>query len=243
MDLTFEHGNAQQPKGHALAYFRSSSDYSAILATYLIVPPVRLDLTKYIPPMFAEKMPEAEAANLSTFAIPPIPEEIDSFEHLVEMAQARDDDLVFAGTVDASRPDSLLLAANEAARRYAQLYAERSQVAAPKQELLVQDVLYSLMGERELLGEIAKLTGKLRYAVEGGDHDSAQDTAQEMRAIARHLHEKYRIEELLEAAQIPGNKGGQLAALYVDRCYRLSSEDYTETARIEAEIKALQNTP
>jgi hypothetical protein len=57
------------------------------------------------------------------------------------------------------------------------------------------------------------------------------------------LPEKYRIEDLLEAARTPGDKGGKLAALYVDRCYRLSSEEYAETARIEAEIRALQGAP
>ncbi len=242
MELIFELGNNLQPKGHALAYFRSSSDAN-ILATYLIVPPIRLDLTKYIPPMFAGKIPDVDAADLSSVAIPPIAEAIGSYQELQELAEMRDDDLIYAGTVDASRPDSILLAANEAARLYAEMYAKRPQaIKAAEEELRVQDVLYSLMGERDKLGEMAKLVGKLRYALDGEDTNLVEETIREMRLLGHLLPEKYKIDELIEVCKTPGEKGGRLATLYIDRCYRLSNEEDAELAKIEAEIKELQST-
>lgn len=242
MELVFEIGDSLRPRGHALAYFRSSSN-STILATYLIVPPIRLDLTKYLPPMFAGKVPDADAANLTSVAIPPIPEVVESYEELQQMAEARDDDLIYLGTIDVSRPDNMLLAANEAARLYAKMYAERPRPVEVEEELRVQDVLYSLMGERDKLGEIAKLTGKLRYAVDGNDATLIQETIHEIRVLGRLLPEKYRIDELIQVCKTPGEKGRKLATLYIDRCYRLCNEEYAELTKIEAEIKRLKSTP
>ncbi|MBI2955465.1 MAG: hypothetical protein HYY30_14215 [Chloroflexi bacterium] len=241
MGLVFEIGSQTLPKGHALVYFRSASAYTTILATYVVVPPIRLDLSKYIPPMFAAKATDPDTANLPFVAIPPIPEPVDSYEWLRDLTEMRDDDLVFAGTADTSRPDTVMLAVNQAAREYGQLYTQRSQPTKAQDELSVQDVLFSLMSEPDRLGEIAKLTGKLRYAMGGNDTGLIRETVREMRALGQLLPEKYKIDELIEAAQIPGEKGTRLAALYIDRCYRLSNEEYSELARVEAEIKVLKS--
>ena len=50
MEITFDRGNAQQPKGHALAYFRVSTEPDKVYAAYVIILPVKADFAKYVPP-------------------------------------------------------------------------------------------------------------------------------------------------------------------------------------------------
>ena len=56
MDLTFERGDPSRPCGHALLYFTTGSP-ERVLATYLVIPPIALNLAKYMPPMFAANLP------------------------------------------------------------------------------------------------------------------------------------------------------------------------------------------
>ena len=60
MELTFERGDASRPAGHALLYFTTGMP-ERVLATYLVVPPVELNLAKYMPPMFAASLPTGAA--------------------------------------------------------------------------------------------------------------------------------------------------------------------------------------
>lgn len=250
MDFTFERGSSDKPRGHALLYFRGADNEATILATYLIVPPVPLNLARYMPPMFAANIPASEAQAISAVPLPPVPEEVESYAYLQQLAEARDDDLLYGGTLDVSDMQRALLTTSEAAQRYLLLYqdfARRLPEVEPEPEqplaLDVNDVLYGLMSENQRLGELAKLTGKLRYAIEGQDGPLIGETVAEMRAIARHLPEKYKVEELIEGAQLPGERGQRLSQLYIDRCYRLFEEDYDSLQAIDAEINKLKSQP
>ncbi len=106
-------------------------------------------------------------------------------------------------------------------------------------ELGVKEVIYSLMGEKDRLSELSKLTGKLRYAVEGNDRAFADETVQEMEILARFLPEKYRLKDLIRVAQISGERGSKLADLYLNRCYRISNEEYGEIEQIDRAIQQL----
>ena len=95
------------------------------------------------------------------------------------------------------------------------------------------------MSDQDKLGELSKLTGSLRYAVEGNDHTMAHDIRHQMEILGKHLGEKFKIRELIEAAETPGVVASKLSALYTERCYKLCAEDYLEVARLEAEIDRL----
>ena len=41
MDLTFEKGDAQRPRGHAVVYFRVDTEPDKVYASYMVVLPVR----------------------------------------------------------------------------------------------------------------------------------------------------------------------------------------------------------
>ncbi len=53
MDLIFDQGNQAQPRGHAILYYRSGNE---ILATYMVILPLKVDFAKYIPPVLASQV-------------------------------------------------------------------------------------------------------------------------------------------------------------------------------------------
>lgn len=243
--MDFRRGNPAEPRGHALAIFESSD--GRVLATYLVVAPILIDLAKYMPPMFAGQMPSRAAQEASAMPLPPIPEEIGGgLAELERLAELRGDDLVHCGSVDASQVDRLLMAAAEAGQRYVQLYKtwlERVPAAvAPAGDapaLDVDEVMLSLMGDHDRVARLAKLVGQMRFAIEVRDTGLGDEAAAEMERIGQYLGGKYRVTELVAAARRPDEVGAQLAQLHVDRCYKLAAEEYLALAPIEAEIRKL----
>lgn len=246
MEPTFERGDRSAPKGHALLYFRALHDPDAVWATYLVVPPIMMDLAKYVPPLFASQVPLQTSVGPTAYPLPPIPEQVAGLSWLREVARARDDDLLDGGTLDPGDVQRLMLATIEAAQSYGTLYAEwAARAPEPAEEALpdevdVDDLLYSVMSDSERVGKLAKLLGTLRYAVEGADRQAIEDTAREMEKVGRHLEARYRVEALLRAARQPGEVGWRLAQLYIERAYKLAAEDYAALEAIEQQIGQLE---
>lgn len=252
MQLRFELGDPQTPRGHAIVYARGSGSAGALMATYCVVLPVSFSIGKYLPPMFAAQMPmEAlnEATTMSVVPIPPMLEDAPSFEALRQMAERRDDDLCDMGVVLVTDANQRMTFAAEAAAAYGQLYAAylqswpdvtsaRAQV--PLDDLNVEDVLAEVLSDRDRLAELARGVGMLRYATEGNDRQLLAQTEQSMRRMAAGLAEKYRADQLIEAAMQPDERGAQLAQLYLQRAYKLVDEDYAAIPPLEREIRELQ---
>ena len=178
MDLVFERGDPTSPKGHALLYFREAGGEGKLYATYVVVLPISIDLVKYMPPFLANQVPEINAQELSAFAFPPMPEEVGGHSHLETLVNARGDDMLYGGDVSTSQVQDMLVQVNDLVQEYAQRYQAYIQGAVPtdvpqEPEFIggpgVNEVLFELMGERDRLAELAKLTGQLRFAVDGND--------------------------------------------------------------------------
>ena len=248
MDLEFERGDRDNPIGHALLYFKAYEDDSEIYATYLVVPPVNIDLAKYMPPMFASKVSMSEMENVSSIPLPPVPEKVEGRGYLNALAESRNDDLINGGTIDASDVEVMLRSTSEAAQTYLEMYNRRPSIPVPidgeeregVQAEEVEEVLYNIMTDKAKLGELAKLTGSLRYAVEGNDLTMAKEVRHEMEVLSKYLSDKFKINELIETAQMPGLAASKLSELYTERCYKLCDEDYLAVAEIEAEIERLK---
>jgi hypothetical protein len=250
MSLTFERGNPDQPRGHAVLYYRASDQ---ILATYVIVLPLAVDFAKYVPPIMASQVKASGLEEFSAFAIPPIPEEVQNYEQLEELASRRGDDMVYDGEVTA---DDFLEAAqrvNDAVQEYARLYQQAAeQVGGPlpldvsagvySSELSVDEVMFSLMSDKDRLGEMGKLVGKLQFALEGADTRLASETEQEMRALGRYLPENYQVDRIIQTASQPGENGPQLLQLYLERCYKLADEDYLGLQKVDETIRETQES-
>ena len=253
MQLAFQRGDPKQPRGHAVVYFRASSDPGTILASYVVVPPISMDFSKFIPPMFAAQLPGILPSGPQVFPLPPIPEKVESLAWVEALAESREDDLVDCGAVDPMDIQRLLTLMTEVASEYGQLYESRTplEVASPPlpsdagqvSSVDVDELFMSLMSDSEKVNRIAKMTGTVRSAVEGKDTALLTETVQEMERVGRHLAFRYRVADLIAAASDPKPESGRLAELLLQRCYKLAAEEYDALKALDAEIEALKKEP
>jgi hypothetical protein len=107
----------------------------------------------------------------------------------------------------------------------------------------VNDVLYGLMNTQDKLTELSKLIGMLRFASDGKDLYQIAETQDEIAMLAMQLPESYHIRQLMEIIKDPTKHGSGLAELYMDRCYKLLTEDYLLVEEIENKIRDIQSKP
>ena len=122
-----------------------------------------------------------------------------------------------------------------------ELETEPEPEAVSDESLNVNEVLFSFMSENDKLGELSKLLGKLRFAVDGSDQDAADEVTSEITVLSRHLPENFRVNDLLEAAKDNSDKSSQLAKLYIDRCFRLSAGEDAEADELAIQIQLLRD--
>ena len=247
MDFTFERGSADNPRGHALIYFQNSRDAGELLATYLVVLPIQVDVSKYVPPFLMNQLGDVGAKELSAFAFPPAPEPVSGMDYIQKLAETREDDVIFGGTISTMDITSLLGSVNDAIGWYADLCSDHIQqpVAEIADEsdddsLSVNDVLYGLMSDQDKLSELTRLVGRLRDAVGSGDVGLAAETRAEIMALGRHLPESHQVSRLAEAASSGGENASQLASLYLQRCFHLMSEEYVKLGQVEDDIRGIE---
>jgi hypothetical protein len=237
-----------------LLFFRDADEPDTVWATYLVVTPIQMDLGKYVPAAFAPQL--AGQLNLTgpaAYPLPPMPEKVEAgLAWLERLAVVRHDDVLDGGTLRVGEPWQALHPVTDIATQYAEQctaffntateeqVVHHSEPAAPALTTDVDDLLLQVMPDREKVGRLARLTGTLRYAVEGGDQRQVDETVTEMSRVARHLGDKYRLSELIQAAQSADQRAGQLAQLYVERCYKLADEDYAALADLDRRIADLQ---
>jgi hypothetical protein len=238
-----------------VVYFRATTDQHVILASYVVVPPISMDFAKFIPPMFAAQLPGIMPSGPQVFPLPPIPEKVESIAWVEALAASREDDLVYCGAVDPMDMQRLLTVMSDVAGEYGKLYESRAPVEASappstsgdapgsSASMDVDELFMSVMNDAEKVNRIAKMTGTVRYAIEGNDQALLTETIQEMERIGRHLPFRYKIPELVEAARGPDPKNGRLAELLLQRCYKLAAEEYDALRALDAEIDALQKEP
>ena len=268
MNLSFDRGDPQRPKGHALLYFRVSTEPDKVYATYAVVLPIQADLSKYVPPFLASHLGSAPLSEFSAFAMPPVPEPVDSYQKVEHLSRLRDDDLVYADSMFSFDLPRMMEAVTEAVQEYSRICgqfldtavagdapetrvvegsiagsaSEAGDDAAAEEDtsLQVNEVLFSLMSEGDKLTELARLLGKLRFAQEGRDSGMASEASAEITSLGRHLPEDFRMAGLLAAAQDNSQRGSRLAQLYLDRCFRLSAGDAGSAQDLETEIRMLE---
>jgi hypothetical protein len=239
MNLIFERGTRESPSGHALVYFRTGD--TSVFASYILVPPISFDPTDFTPPALA---PLLQGLDLSSMTLatpmPPIPQEVPNQEYLQALAERRNDDLVFAGNIVVSSVAMLMPEIAEAASQYGELYKSSvlpdANVPAPAPAMVSR---FAGMTEGEKINQLTSLTGQLRDAASAGRPDT--DIVDGMRELIDGLPAKYRVSQLIKAAQIPGERGQRLAGLYLERCYKLLHEEYLDLERIDREIEALED--
>ncbi len=261
MDLQFDRGDHDSPSGHALLYFRVDTEPDKVYASYIVTLPIKADLTKYVPPFLASHLGALPLNDLSSFAMPPVPEPVADYETLERLSRQRGDDLVYGGNMFSFDLPRMMEAVSDAVSSYGDLYVAAGKSAAPAGDLAalpedphaleepaepldasfnVNDVLFSFMSESDKLSELSRLLGQLRFAVEGADRTAADEAGEDIRALARHLPDEFQVSNLLAVAQDTSERSSELAKLYLDRCFRLSAGDTGQAAELEAQIRRLQ---
>ena len=253
MDFSFERGTAESPRGHALLYFHNSQDADEILATYLVILPIQVDVSKYVPPFLMNQLGDAGPSELSAFAFPPAPETVSGVESLHRLAEARLDDVIYGGSITPNDLSSLLGSVNDAIGWYSELCSEHSERAVPElpdgedededEDLLnVNDILYDLMSDQDKLGELTQLVGRMRDAVSAGDFALADEIRADIMTLGRHLPESHEIPRLAAAAASMDENAGRLANLYLQRCFHLMAEEYAMLGKVESEIRGIEES-
>ena len=278
MDLTFDKGDSQNPRGHALLYFRVDTEPDKVYATYVVTLPVKSDLTKYVPPFLASHLGNMPLNDLSSFAMPPVPEALSSLAELERLSHLRGDDLVYGGSMFSFDLARMMETATEAVQVYSSLCSDaltmnstpsegaataigeelKETLGAPMiselesevepgsdsetdEYLNVNEVLFSFMSESDKLGELSKLLGRLRFAVDGSDQTAADEVSSEIIVLSRYLPENFRVNDLLDVAKDNSATSSQLAKLYIDRCFRLSAGENAEADELAIQIQLLRD--
>ena len=249
MEFTFERGSPDSPKGHALIYFRNSQDADEVLVTYLVIMPIQVDVSKYVPPFLMNQVGEMSPKELSQFAFPPVPEPVDGLDYVEALAEMREDDIIFGGQASPSDVGQILGLVNDVVTWYVDQYTEKAEARVPTPEepsdgedgLSVNDVLYGLMSDQDKLNELTRLVGRLRDAVRSGDVALSSETHTEIVTLGRHLPESHQVRRLAETAASGGETAARLTNLYLQRCFHLLSEEYVKLGQVEDEIRSLES--
>ena len=259
MTLEYHIGNAADPKGHALIYFRDGSNPDKVGASYVVILPVSVDISKYVPPFLAGQVEQLGSGDMSSFAFPPAPEPVESEAWLRNTAEKRGDDLLFGGVANLTDVTSLMEVVAGISAEYATEYDEKSRIVGSETEQVetgsstgteaigsaasvdadVNYVMYSMMGEPDLLTELTTLMGRFQYESSGGDSVGARESESKIRSIAKHVPDNRRIDLLIEAATEGGENSAKKAQLYLERAFAMYREDYTRVHTIEQEIQSL----
>ncbi len=239
MNLIFDAGEREAPKGHALAYFRDRADPARHLVTYLVILPVAIDPSRYVPQALAGRA-SRELTTVNATALPPIPEPVEDLDRLRAIAQHRGDDVLDGGTVDTDEVERLIYLVHEMTQAYEQLYRAAADQWAVESvtEPDAETVQLLLMSELDRLEELARLTGQLRYAVEGQDTRLVQETATAVERIVGLLPESYNLRGYTALVQAAGEHSRRLAALLLERSFKLCNEEYEALAALDEQIDA-----
>ena len=237
MNLIFDAGERETPKGHALVYFRDRADPERHLVTYLVILPVAIDPSRYVPQALAGRA-SRELTTVNATALPPIPEPVENLDQLRSIAQHRDDDVLDGGTIDTDEVERLIYMVHEMTQAYEQLYraAADQWTVEPATEPDTETVQLLLMSELDRLEELARLTGQLRYAVEGPDTRLVEETATAVERIVGLLPESYNLRDYTALVQASGEHSRRLAALLLDRSFKLCNEEYEALAALDEQI-------
>ena len=249
MSLDFTYGKPVLPRGHALVYFSDVQEQN-YYASYIVLLPVTVDVAKYVPPFLMNQVGELGPGDMSAFAFPPAPEEVESLEELKNLSEKREDDLIFAGTCDPMDVTNSMMKVNEIVQEYLEIYEDAYgtnilESRGDSENSIsghVNDVLYSLMSEPDRLGELTKLVGRLRYAVESKEEGLAVETESDIEALSTYLPSSYQVDSLLQWAVSPEKNSASLADLYLKRCFHLAREEYVELGKVEADIAELRGS-
>ena len=248
MEVVFDKGDSKKPKGHALIYFEGLGNPGSVWVAYIVILPIKVDVSKYVPPFLMNQVGgEFAGEQLSSFAFPPAPEQVGSYKEVEDLALIRDDDILFGGIINPTDVSSAMSLVNQAVEKYSGMYVEADNIAdhenahSTEEGIGVSEVLYGLMSDNDKLGELTNLTGRLRFSVDGSDDSLINDAEDDIKLLAGYLPDSLNIPRLVQTVKSKDGKFEELADLYLQRCYHLVQEEYAKLSQVEDLIKGLEH--
>jgi hypothetical protein len=241
-NLEFKFGSENNPKGHAIIYFE---EYDEIYAAYIMNFPISGDLSKYIPEMFKDQIPDEE---MTKMIFPPIPEKFNGdFEKILALSEKRSDDLIYGGSINSKDTSSAMSKLNSLANDYTNLCNElgyddiKSLIdEIPKITNELNDSNYSMMSESDLLTEITKLIGKIKFSKDNNELNEIKEIIKEIRIISKIIPENRKINKLLDYVHLDNANSQEIISAYISRAYGLLNEDYIKVKELEDQIHKLE---
>ena len=234
-NLEFKFGSENRPKGHAIIYFQ---EYDDIYASYIMDFPISGDLTKYIPEMFKDQIPDEE---MTKMIFPPIPEKFSGdYEKLFSLAEKRSDDLIYGGSINSKDATSSMSKLNSLASEYTDLcnpqeFDDISELLdeIPENKSEINSSKYSNMNESDLLAEITKIIGKINFSKDNNELNEINNLKKEIKIISSIIPENRKIDKLLEYLDLNSTNSEEIISAYISRAYSLLNEDYIKVKELE----------
>jgi len=242
-NLEFKFGNEKNPKGHAIIYFE---EYDEIFAAYIMDFPISGDLSKYIPEMFKDQIPDEE---MTKMIFPPIPEKFNGdYDKLIALSEKRSDDLIYGGSINSKDTSSAMSKLNSLANEYSNLCNELGYDdiknlidEIPKDKNDSSNSIYSTMNESELLTQVTKLIGKIKFSKDNNETEEINEIKKEIKIISAIVPENRKINELLQYVDLDNSNSEAIISAYISRAYGLLNEDYIKVKELEDQIHKLEN--
>nr|MBC8280733.1 hypothetical protein [Chloroflexota bacterium] len=216
MDLVFDNGDSQNPRGHALLYFRVDTEQDKVYATYVVTLPVKSDLTKYVPPFLASHLGNMPLSDLSAFAMPPVPEALNAFSELERLSQLRQDDLVYGGSMFSFDLARMMEMATEAVQVYSGLCSDSLAMNSTPAE-----------GAAAAIGEELRETLEMPAAQEPEPEPEPEPD------------DSYNVNEVLFSFMSESDKLSELSKLLGRLRFAVDGADQAASAEVESEITVL----
>ena len=121
--MIFDQGDPNNPRGHALVYFTVSTEPEKVYSSYIVILPLKSDLSKYVPPFLASTLGEIPTDNFTSFSMPPAPEDNYTLQELQILATNRSDDLINGGSIFSYDVTRLMELVNNTVQEYSSSYS------------------------------------------------------------------------------------------------------------------------
>tara|TARA_B110000438_G_scaffold59359_1_gene59504 strand:- start:2977 stop:3732 length:756 start_codon:yes stop_codon:yes gene_type:complete len=247
-DLDFKLGNKEKPKCHAIVYF---TDNEFIFASYVIDFPITGDISKYIPEMFADQIPDQD---MDKIIFPPLPEKFEgTLDELINLCSLRSDDLIYGGLINSQEKTIAMSKLSQIANNYSDLCKEYfDQVTLDNllndsknntSKILNSESLeINSMQESELLSEVTKIIGKIKFSKDNNEIDTIEIHKQEIVKISEILPENRKIKEIISYLDLESQNSEKLISAYISRAYSMFNEDYIKVKELETLILDLEKS-
>ena len=237
-DINFRLGSSKEPKGHAVIYFVEEEN---IFVSYVVDFPITVDMSKYIPEMFADQIPEQD---MDKIIIPPVPEKYHgNIESLENLCNHRGDDLINGGSILIKDSTLAMSKLSKIGKDYSDIckdfYDNLSLNKIFSNSKKISSSEYLNLSESDLLAEVTKIVGKIKFQKD--NNESVDPEIEKVKNISKLLPENRKIKEIINFLDLEKRNSEKIISAYISRAYSMLNEDYIKVKELETEILELDN--